>query len=243
MAPDMRSRPEFRGQGSVLGPTLWNVGYDDVLRLELPSGATTLAYADDLALVTMGTSIRELQEITQDSVEVITNWMEEKQLQLAPEKTEAVMLLSRRGDENPSLHIRQHQIAFSQTAKYLGVHLQRHLSGTQHVKKVAKKAADVAASIARILPRTYGATEAQRRVLATAAESVALYAAPIWSEMALKYQINRDSLTKAQRICKIRIARSYRTVSTAAVLVLAGTPPWYLVARERASKHWANVRL
>lgn len=229
-------------QGSVLGPTLWNVDYDDVLRLELPSGATTLAYADDLALVRMGTSIKELQEITQDSLDVIANWMEGKQLRLAPEKTEAVMLLSRRGDENPSLHICQHQIAFSQTAKYLGVHLQRRLSGTQHVRKVTKRAADVAAAIARILPRTYGTSGAQRRILATAAESVAMYVAPIWSDMALKYQINRDSLTKAQRICGIRIARSYRKVSTAAVLVLAGTATWYLLARERASKHWANVR-
>lgn len=169
-----------------------------------------MAYADNLALVTMGNSIKELREITQDSLDVITNWMEENQLRLAPEKTEAVMLPSRRGDENPTLHIRQHQIAFSSTAKYLGVHLQRHLTGTQHVKRVTKRASHVAAAIARILPRTYGAAEAQRRILATAAESVALYAAPIWADMALKYQTNKDSLTKAQRICGIRISRSYR---------------------------------
>jgi hypothetical protein len=47
-------------QGSVLGPTLWNVMYDAVLRSELPVGARTIAFADDLALVTMARKEEEL---------------------------------------------------------------------------------------------------------------------------------------------------------------------------------------
>ncbi|KAF2902775.1 hypothetical protein ILUMI_03403, partial [Ignelater luminosus] len=38
-------------QGSVLGPTLWNLLYDGVLRMGLPRGVTTVGFADDLALV------------------------------------------------------------------------------------------------------------------------------------------------------------------------------------------------
>lgn len=38
-------------QRSVLGPTLWNVLYDDHLRLPLPDGVEYLAFADDIALV------------------------------------------------------------------------------------------------------------------------------------------------------------------------------------------------
>lgn len=43
-------------QGSILGPTLWNLMYDGVLRLELPYGASLVGYADDLALVVSATT-------------------------------------------------------------------------------------------------------------------------------------------------------------------------------------------
>ena len=38
-------------QGSVLGPLLWNVFYDGVLRLKMARETETIAYADDLALI------------------------------------------------------------------------------------------------------------------------------------------------------------------------------------------------
>ncbi|XP_066244841.1 uncharacterized protein [Euwallacea similis] len=38
-------------QGSVLGPVLWNLYYDELLKLDYPKGVTPVAYADDLVLV------------------------------------------------------------------------------------------------------------------------------------------------------------------------------------------------
>lgn len=46
-ANTMKSVP----QGSVLGPTLWNILYDDVLRLQLGKNANLIAYADDIAMI------------------------------------------------------------------------------------------------------------------------------------------------------------------------------------------------
>jgi len=48
-------------QGSVLGPTLWNVMYDDLLHEPLPMGVEFLAYADDVALVARGRDICALE--------------------------------------------------------------------------------------------------------------------------------------------------------------------------------------
>ena len=36
-------------QGSVLGPLLWNIMYDGVLRLELPPRTKVVGFADDIA--------------------------------------------------------------------------------------------------------------------------------------------------------------------------------------------------
>ncbi|KAF7269346.1 hypothetical protein GWI33_017601 [Rhynchophorus ferrugineus] len=43
-------------QGSVLGPTLWSVCYDQVLRMEMMEGKYTIAYFDDLAVVVRAAS-------------------------------------------------------------------------------------------------------------------------------------------------------------------------------------------
>ena len=38
-------------QGSVLGPDLWNIMHDQVLRLSIPEETFTIGYGDDLVLV------------------------------------------------------------------------------------------------------------------------------------------------------------------------------------------------
>lgn len=41
-------------QGSILGPTLWNAYYDDVLRIDKEDGVEFIAYTDDLAVLVKG---------------------------------------------------------------------------------------------------------------------------------------------------------------------------------------------
>lgn len=62
-------------QGSVLGPILWNVLYDPVLRLDLPVGCTTVAYADDLVLVVTNRDKEGLVENANEALARVQEWM------------------------------------------------------------------------------------------------------------------------------------------------------------------------
>lgn len=76
---------------------------------------------------------------------------------------------------------------------------------------------------------------AKRLLLASVVSARLLYAAPVWVERAVKYEVNQKVLNSSLRLAVIRITRCYRTVSTAAALVLAGIPPGDLLAQERLS--------
>lgn len=55
-------------QGSILGPTLWNVGYDSVLRQDWPASVTPVAFADDLALVITAREEEELESLGNEAL-------------------------------------------------------------------------------------------------------------------------------------------------------------------------------
>ena len=65
------------------------------------------------------------------------------------------------------------------------------------------------------------------------ADSVVLYASPVWGPNAFKRKKNKAKLLKEQRKVAIRITRAYRTVETMAVIAIAGVVPWPRVISER----------
>lgn len=220
-------------QGSVLGPTLWNVAYDSVLQIALPDNTEAVAYADDLALITKGRTVENLETTTNRALRAINYWMSDHELILAPEKSEAILLVGKKRNRDPSIFLANTQIQIKHQAKYLGIILDKRLTFTKHIEYATNKAKKVSNQLARALPRTSDVSQQNRRLLATVAESIALYGAPVWAEKAMKLKTNRTKLLSAQRITSTRVARTHRTVSTEALMVLASTPPWTLLAKER----------
>lgn len=48
-------------QGSVIGPLLWNIMYDKVLRTELREGSEILGFANDTMVIASGDSADNLE--------------------------------------------------------------------------------------------------------------------------------------------------------------------------------------
>lgn len=219
-------------QGSILGPILWNILYDGVLRLDLPEDIDLFAYADDLVIVAKARTDNDLEEKTNYTLNKIQTWMESKQLEVAPEKSEAAVVSGKKKCRPLNIFINGQKIQIKKDLKYLGVIIDYRLSYSQHIEYVTEKANKTCMALSHILPRVGGAGENKRRVLQCATDSIILYAAPAWATC-LQVAKYRQSVLSQQRKSLLRVCRGYRTLSTEAAAVLSRVIPIDLMAEER----------
>lgn len=219
-------------QGSLLGPLLWNLFYDRILRLDWEEGTELFAYADDLALVVKAKTREQLEDKASYAVQSITSELTSMGLKIAAQKTEIVLLQGRRLVKSIKINVGTTEVESIRTVKYLGVFLNKDMSMTDHVMNVTKKAAIMTNLVMRLMPRLGGPKARSRRLIASAVISVILYAAPTW-QRCLKYKRYRGLLTRTNRKIAIGIASAYRTVSAEAIEVITGLPPLDLLVNER----------
>lgn len=229
-------------QGSVLGPLLWNMMYDELLQVDTGgnergmSSTELVVFADDVAIVATGHTTWILETVTNRALDKVAEWMIGAGLSLSVRKTEAVILTTKRGYSQPSLSILGSRIEVKESIRYLGVVLHRVLGFRAHVEAAAASAQVTATALSRLMPNIGGPRQKKRSLLATVVSSKLLYAAPIWGA-AMAFNRNVTTLEKPQRAIAIRTVMAYRTVSTAAVLVIAGMIPAHFLAWERCERY------
>lgn len=80
-------------QGSVLGPTLWKMLYEEILNIQFEDDEIkTIAYADDLALYVESNDINRLKQMGNEALNNLKIWLEENELSLATAKTKMIIL-------------------------------------------------------------------------------------------------------------------------------------------------------
>ncbi|XP_026686460.1 uncharacterized protein LOC113471478, partial [Diaphorina citri] len=226
-------------QGSVVAPTLWNILYNSILNITVPEGVTLIAYADDLSVVITGKNEGEIELKANETTRLVTSWMREKKLTIAPEKSELIVLSGKKKCRPLNIEISGTRLIEKNQVKYLGVVLDKSLKFGPHLEYVIEKAGKTTKALSRIMPNVGGPGESKRRVLQTAAESVILYAAPVWHEC-LKIKKRRTQILRAQRPGTLRVCSGYRTISTDAAAVISGVIPLDLKLEERANTFLKN---
>ncbi|KAJ8967335.1 hypothetical protein NQ317_007980, partial [Molorchus minor] len=138
-------------------------------------------------------------------------------LELAPEKTEAVIMKGPRRRQGIRFHLNDTVIEPRRAVKYLGVWLDDKGNFGEHVRRRANKAEERMAALNRLMPNINGPNSRKRE--------------------AMKVESYRLKLEKVQRKALLRIASAYRTVSTRAVQVVTGVVPIELMVEERKQLH------
>lgn len=221
-------------QGSVLGPILWTIYYDSVLKTPMPDGVDLIGYADDTAIVVTANTANSLTLKANTAIGRLELAIRKKRLQLESSKTEAVILYGARSLGAIEIEVEETTIRTSNSLKYLGVHFGKDGSMTEHVVETAQKAEKTVLALSRIMPNTGGPSADKRRILASVAHSIMLYAAPVWVS-AMKYKKYQNILGRVQRRIAIRVGSAYRTISAEAIQVITGITPVELQIEERAT--------
>ncbi|CAG4978795.1 unnamed protein product [Colias eurytheme] len=228
-------------QGSVLGPLLWNIGYNHVLRGGLPLGVCTICYADDTLVVSTGRDFREARLRATAGVAQVVARIKSLGLKVALEKSEAICFHGHRRAPPPGeeIVVSGVPIRIGPRLKYLGLVLDPRWTFQGHFLALSTKLSTTAAALCRIMPNIGGPSWGCRRLFAGVVRSQALYGCPIWADKLLTR--NTVVLRRSQRVVAIRVARAYRTVSYDAVCVIAGTAPWHLEAAALSQVYWRRA--
>lgn len=143
-------------QRSILGPILWNIFYNDLLRVALPPGVSLESFADDVVVLAMTHTTPLLEKTMNGALATVLGWLTENGLGLAEDKSEAVVLSRKWTYESPTFRVNNHVVAVSKSTLYLGVTLDTRRSFLQHIRKAADSASTLSAAMARLTPNARG---------------------------------------------------------------------------------------
>jgi len=160
-------------QGSVLGPLLWNLAYDHVLRSALPPGSSIVCYADDTLVLAGGQTCREATIRANIALESVVRSIRTLGLEVAARKTEAVIFRGATTVPPPPTFIQvgEARVQTGENIKYLGLQLDATWSFGEHFRCLAPKVEGVAMALGRLLPNLGGPGGRVRRVYATVVAS------------------------------------------------------------------------
>ena len=173
-------------QGSPISPILFIIyisGFFDAIEAKIP--IISLSFADDIGLIAIESSIREVTKTLEQAGEEAINWGLQNSISFEVDKTEAVLFTKKRklAKEANQARIRlaNERIRYNKEAtKWLGVWLDSGLSFKTHYQTRLQKA-KAAENRLRSISSTYGLSPGLvRRVQIAAVQSVALYGAEIW---------------------------------------------------------------
>ena len=230
-------------QGSILGPLLWNLGYNAALNTALPDGVHITCYADDTLLVACGRDWTRTIRVMEAGLAALTARVANLGLEVAAQKTEATWFHGLPRTRRPPaswVAVGADRIPVGESIKYLGLVLDGRFNFEAHFAHLAPKLEKVALSLSRILPNIGGPKEKIRRLYASVLGSMALYGAPIWAKDKPLTRRNAKALRSAQKRMAIRTIRAYRTVSGEAALTLAGMVPFDQLAKGYAEIYWGT---
>lgn len=146
MASPCKTRTEVqRGvpQGSILGSLIWTMVYDKVFKIKKEKGCEVIRYADGTIITFVATTYEEAKTRAYIQAERSIYEIKKLGLNVAIEKTEAIVFQRKRGKRPPKkndITMNKEKIKLGKSIKYLGIILDSKLDFREHFRYIHDKA-------------------------------------------------------------------------------------------------------
>jgi len=184
--------------------------------------------------VAEGNTLAALEDRANAALVAVAGHIGDLGLQLAVDKTEAVVFKAQYGPADLRLRIGDQAVQLCVSLKYLGVvHEGKGAWYGAHYSAAADKARRVMAALRGLMPNVGGPREPRRRLLQGVVHSVMLYGAPTWGADLALSRTGPKAMASVHNLAAISSVCAYRTMSYDTATVVARTVPIVLMAQER----------
>ncbi|KAG1699340.1 putative protein in type-1 retrotransposable element R1DM [Nymphon striatum] len=211
--------------GSALSPYLWLLVVDDLLESHYPISVKVVAYADDILVFAKGDDLTTLIVDVNVSLDTICNWALSQSLTFSYAKCASILFTRRLKYRTPQISLNGRPLPLVKNFKYLGLIIDDHLTWNKHIIMNTNRVIQFMFLFRRISRNTWGASGgAVKRIYKAALIPMLTYNCQVWAE-ALKLKYNVKILKRTQRQIAMAVLKSYRDISYAAAIALAGLVP------------------
>lgn len=221
-------------QGSKLGPRIWTITMDSLLKGERQESTKIIAYADDIALLVAGKTREEVIRDTETELKAIIRWASMRGLTFSKEKSVMVPL---KGGLTPGFTAAFDggRIKSADRVKYLGVIFGSNITFNDHVVSAINKSQDLFSRLRSVRRSKWGLSSAHALLIYNAVYLPrVVYACGIWYDRVARYKSTLNKMESAQRQALLAVSGAYRTTSTRALQVITGLPPLHLSVEYRS---------
>lgn len=243
-------------QGSVLGPSLWNILYDGVIDGITQMYNNTCVYADDTLIVLGADTVQGITQAVEDCVKEVQDLLQPVGLLLNVGKTE--ILLGNRlpprvraGLPDITFHLDGHLVRPLEAIKYLGVMLDAKLNFRAHLDYLKDKCLKRIPMLQSLCRNTHGYEFAARKIMFNACiYSLLMYCSSVYYHR-LILKTYRNRIEAIERRCSIICSRAYQDLNVGVAGLLAASPPLHLSITNRSVRwllqhgydvpHWGHL--
>lgn len=229
----------FRGcpQGSCIGPLLWLIIADYLIKSFKIRFEDLLSYADDFVVIGYGDTRNDLEANMNAKIAWFCNICQELELTISKQKCQSIMF-GRFNLENrhPIFKIDTTSIPVKDSLLYLGFHLDGRFNWINHLEYVREKIKNYTSAIKKTTRGDRGLSTAYRKIWYThIIEKQIVYGSEIWFNDLKCHALLK--LSSCQRIGLMSIISTYRSVSTDALCVLTGIIPLHIHLKYNSLKY------